>query len=102
MTAEQAPDALVPDDLLAEVHALAEEERRPAADVVREAIESYVRQKREADTALLEFRASLAEAEAELARGEGIEGSPEALRQLVEEIERRGTARLRARKVPRP
>ena len=54
MTAEQTPQTLVPDDLLPEVQALADEERRSAAEIVREAIESYVRQKRDVDAALAE------------------------------------------------
>lgn len=90
-------ETLVPTDLLADLEAVAQEERRSPVDVVRDAIEGYVRQKRESAAALAEFRASLQQAEAELARGDGIEGTPESMRQLVEEIERRGTARLRAR-----
>jgi Arc/MetJ-type ribon-helix-helix transcriptional regulator len=90
MTSDQNPEGLVPADLLPEVEAVADEEHRSAGDVVREAIGRYLRQKQESEAALAEFRASLDEAEAALARGEGIEGTPDTMRQLIREIHRRG------------
>jgi hypothetical protein len=46
MKTESAPDILVPPGLLAEVQAAAEEEHREPGDLVRDALERYLREKR--------------------------------------------------------
>jgi putative addiction module CopG family antidote len=50
----------------------------------------------ERERALGEFRATLDEAEASIARGEGIAISPESMRELAEDVKRRGRARIAA------
>jgi hypothetical protein len=47
MEADAVPDTLaVPPDLLAEIRAAADEEQRPADDVLRDAVKRYVRDTR--------------------------------------------------------
>jgi hypothetical protein len=60
---------------------------------VREAIELW---EQEQARALAEFRESLDEAEASIARGEGIDITPETMRQLSKDIMERCRARLEA------
>jgi len=69
-----------------------------AEDAVQEALSLWeVRERRRA-----EFLASLDEAEASLARGEGLIITQQSMRDLAEEVKRRGQARLAAeRPAPR-
>jgi len=69
-----------------------------AEDAVQEALSLWeVRERRRA-----EFLASLDEAEASLARGEGLVITQQSMRDLAEEVKRRGQARLAAeRPAPR-
>lgn len=46
MKTENSPDTLLPPSLLAEVQAAADEEHRPSAELVREAIERYLQDRR--------------------------------------------------------
>jgi predicted transcriptional regulator len=46
MEADERSDGLIPSPLLAEVEVLAMIEHRPAGDIVREALEGYVRRRR--------------------------------------------------------
>ncbi len=69
-----------------------------AEDAVQEALSLWIERERRRD----EILAAIDEAEASVARGEGIEITPEAMRDLVEDVKRRGRARLSAeRKAPR-
>jgi putative addiction module CopG family antidote len=61
-------------------------------EAVREALALWEERERKR----IEFLASLDEAEASLARGEGIEITPESMRTLVAEIRERGRQRLAA------
>ena len=69
-----------------------------AEDAVQEALSLWeVRERKRA-----EFLASLDEAEASLARGEGLVITQQSMRDLAEEVKRRGQARLAAeRPAPR-
>lgn len=61
-----------------------------------EAVEEALALWEERERKRIEFLASLDEAEASLARGEGIEITPESMRTLVAEIKERGRQRLAA------
>lgn len=76
----------------ARIAALAARTGRSIDDVVQEALAVWAQ--READ--LAEFRETLDEAEASLARGEGIEITQESMRQLADDVNRRGRERLAA------
>lgn len=65
-----------------------------AEEAVKEALALW--EERERATALAELRASLDEAEASIDRGEGIEITPESMRQLVKDVMERCRARLEA------
>jgi hypothetical protein len=65
-------------------------------DIVQEAVELW--EERENARVLAEFRATLDEAEASIARGEGIEITRESMRDLAEDVKRRGRERLAAEK----
>jgi putative addiction module CopG family antidote len=67
---------------------------RHAEDVVREALELWIERERRRE----ELLAELDIAEAELARGEGIELTKESMRELFEDAKRRGRARHAAAK----
>ena len=67
--------------------------RRPE-DIVLEGVAIW--EERETAHALAEFRASLDEAEASLAGGGGRLITPESMRELAEDVKRRGRARLAA------
>jgi putative addiction module CopG family antidote len=71
-----------------------------AEDAVREAMALW--EEREREAALAEFRATLDEAEASIARGEGIEITPESMRRLSKDIIERCRARLGAEKKASP
>lgn len=94
MASDHSAETILPPDLLADVEAIAAADGRRPDDIMREAVECFVRQRRESDAAMAAFRASLDEAEASLARGEGIEGTPENIRHLLKEIDQQGRARL--------
>ena len=70
--------------------------RRPE-DAVREALDLWIERERRRE----ELLAALDEGEASLARGEGIELTREAMRELIEDVKRRGrekgAAKRRAR-----
>jgi putative addiction module CopG family antidote len=59
-------------------------------DAVREALALWEERERR----LLEFRSTIEEARASLARGEGREITPESMRELSAEVSERGRARL--------
>lgn len=61
-----------------------------------EAVEEALALWEERERKRIEFLASLDEAEASLARGEGIEITPESMRALIAEIKERGRQRLAA------
>jgi Arc/MetJ-type ribon-helix-helix transcriptional regulator len=77
----------------ATIAALAARTGRSMDDVVQEALARWA----ERETDLAEFRETLDEAEASLARGEGIEISEESMRHLAEDVNRRGRQRLAAK-----
>ncbi len=91
-TGETNPLSLPP-SLLAEVEAAADEEHRPVADVLRDLVERGLEERRRA-----EILARVDEAEASLARGEGIVITQASMRQLAEDVKQRGRARLAAEK----
>lgn len=66
---------------------------RRVEDAVREALELWIERERRRD----ELLAALDVAEAELARGEGIEITKESMRQLAKDVHERGMARLAAK-----
>jgi putative addiction module CopG family antidote len=70
---------------------------RRAEDAVREALDLWVERERRRE----ELLAELDVAEAELARGEGIEITKESMRQLAKDVHERGMARMAA-KQPKP
>jgi putative addiction module CopG family antidote len=71
---------------------------RQAEDAVHEALELWMDRERERE----EILAALDEAEASLARGEGLTITPESMRDLAEDIKQRGRARIaRERKAAR-
>lgn len=61
-------------------------------DAVREALALWEERERKR----IEFLASLDEAEASLARGEGIEITPESMQKLIADVKERGRQRLAA------
>jgi predicted DNA-binding protein len=77
----------------ARLTAIAASTGRTTDELVREAIELW---EQEQARALAEFRESLDEAEASIARGEGIDITPETMRQLSKDIMERCRARLEA------
>jgi putative addiction module CopG family antidote len=85
-------------ELTAEAHefirrAIEAGRHRNAEDAVREALELWIeRERRRA-----ELLAELDIAEAELARGEGIEITKESMHQLAKDVHERGMARLAAK-----
>jgi putative addiction module CopG family antidote len=70
---------------------------RRAEDAVREALELWIERERRREELLVELDL----AEAELARGDGIEITRESMRQLAKDVHERGMARLAA-KQPKP
>ncbi len=77
----------------ATIAALAARIGRSMDDFVQEALARWA----ERETDLAEFRETLDQAEASLARGEGIEISEESMRHLAEDVNRRGRQRLAAK-----
>jgi Arc/MetJ-type ribon-helix-helix transcriptional regulator len=77
----------------AAIATLAARTGRSMDDVVQEALAQWA----ERETDLAEFGETLDEAEASLARGEGIEITQESMRQLAEDVNRRGRERLAAK-----
>jgi predicted DNA-binding protein len=73
--------------------AMAASTGRTTDELVREAIELW---EQEQAGALAEFRESLDEAEASIAQGEGIDITPETMRQLSKDVMERCRARLEA------
>jgi len=69
---------------------------RSTDDIVQEAVALW--EERENARVLAEFRTSLDEAEASIARGEGIEITRESMRELAEDVKQRGRERLAAEK----
>ena len=84
----------LPPDQEAHLAAIAANAGRSTAEVVREAVALW--EERENARVLAEFRASLDEAEASIAHGEGIEITRESMRALAEDVKRRGRARIAA------
>ncbi len=96
-TGESNNSFVLPPALLAEVEAAADAEHRPAADVVRDLVEAGLSERRRS-----EILSRVDEAEASLARGEGIAITQESMRQLAEDVKQRGRARLAAENAARP
>jgi putative addiction module CopG family antidote len=67
--------------------------RRPE-DAVREALELWIERERRRE----ELLAALDQAEASVARGEGITLTKESMRELVADVKRRGRERIAAKK----
>jgi predicted transcriptional regulator len=88
----------LPPDQEARLAAIAASAGRSTAEVVQEAVALW--EERENARVLAEFRASLDEAEASIARGEGIEINRESMRSLAEDVKQRGRARIAAEKQP--
>jgi predicted transcriptional regulator len=84
----------LPPDKEAHLVALAASVGRSTDQIVEEAVELW--EERENERALAEFRASLDEAEASIARGEGIDITPESMRQLSKDVMERCRIRLEA------
>ena len=63
---------------------------RQEEEAVHEALELWIERERERE----EILAAIDEAEASLARGEGLTITPESMRDLAEDIKRRGRARI--------
>jgi len=68
---------------------------RSKDEAVQEAVADWV----ERQTALAEFRATLDEAEASIARGEGIEIAPASLQALADDVKKRGRERATAKRL---
>ena len=86
----------LPPDQEARLADIAASAGRSTAEVVQEAVALW--EERENARVLAEFRASLDEAEASIARGEGLEINRESLRALAEDVKQRGRARIAAEK----
>ena len=86
----------LPPEQEAHLAAIAASAGRSTAEVVQEAVALW--EERENARVLAEFRASLDEAEASIARGEGLEINRESLRALAEDVKQRGRARIAAEK----
>lgn len=76
----------------AHITALAARTGRGIDEVVQEALALWAAR----ETDLAEFRETLDEAEASLARGEGIEITQESMRHVADDVNRRGRERLAA------
>lgn len=87
----------LPSDQQAHIIALAAHTGRSIDDVVQEALAKWA----EHETDLAEFCETLDAAEASLARGEGIEITQDSMRQLAEDVNRRGRERLAAKQTAR-
>jgi len=75
---------------------LAAQAGRSTTEVVHEALAEWVGRQ----TTLAELRTSLDAAEASIARGDGIEITPEGLGSLAEDVKRRGRERAMKRSKP--
>jgi putative addiction module CopG family antidote len=73
--------------------ALDEGRLKSPEEAVREGLALWIERERRRD----EILAAIDEAEASLARGEGIVITEESMRQLAEDVKRRGRQRLKAR-----
>ena len=84
MTATRSAEALIPPDLLAEIEAAASEERRPARELVGEAIERYLSQRRwfRCD----EVHAKIAQGLESLRQGKGLDGES-VMAELIAELD---------------
>jgi predicted transcriptional regulator len=71
---------------------VAERTGRSTAELVQEAVALW----EERERALSDFRTTLDEAEASIARGEGRAITPESVCELIEDVHRRGVTRLAA------
>ncbi len=90
---------IIPPALLVEIQAEAEQERRSAAEVLRDVVERGLEEIRSQRTLIADRDTILARvdaAEASLARGVGIPITEASMRQLAEDVKRRGRARLKA------
>ena len=90
-------DLAIPPDLVVQIQAEAEEEHRPANDVLRDAVAHGLQEVRTQRTLAADRDAILARldaAEASLARGEGIPITQASMRQLAEDVKQRGRACL--------
>ena len=83
----------LPPEQEAHLTAIAASTGRSTDELVQEAIELW---ERDQARALAEFRKSLDEAEDSIARGEGIDITPEAMRQLSKDVMERCRARVEA------
>jgi hypothetical protein len=68
---------------------------RSADEAVQEALAEWV----DRQTALLDFRATLDEAQASIVGGEGIEITQDSMRDLAEDVKRRGLERVAAKRL---
>ena len=89
-------DFAIPPALLAELRAVADAEHRPMDEVLRDVIEHGLDEHRRA-----EILARVDDAEASLARGEGIVITQTSMHQLAEDVKQRGRARLEAENAAR-
>jgi hypothetical protein len=89
----------LPPDKEAHLAELAAAAGRSADDIVQEAVALW--EERENERALAEFRKTLDDAEASIARGEGIEVTRESMRNLAEDAKRRGRERLAEKQATR-
>ena len=83
----------LPPEQEAHLMAIAASTGRSTDELVQEAIELW---EREQARALAEFRKSLDDAENSIARGEGIDITPEAMRQLSKDVMERCRTRVEA------
>jgi Arc/MetJ-type ribon-helix-helix transcriptional regulator len=88
----------LPPEQEAHLEAIAASTGRSTGELVQEAIELW---EEENARALAEFRKTLDAAEASIGRGEGIPITRESMRELAEEVKRRGRERLAAPSEPR-
>lgn len=88
----------LPADQEAHLAALAAAAGRSADEIVLEAVALW--EERENARALAELRTSLDRAEASLAQGKGRIITQETMRELVDDVHRRGLARLSAEQKP--
>ena len=84
----------LPPDKEAHLAELAAAAGRSTGEIVQEAVALW--EEREKARALAEFRATLDEAEASVARGQGIQITRESMHTLAEDVKSRGRARLAA------
>jgi len=86
-------DGNLPPEQEAHLAAIAASTGRSTDELIQEAIELW---QQEQARALAEFRKSLDDAEDSIARGEGVEITPESMRRLSKDVMERCRARLEA------